>query len=129
MELRDTSEFSDKESQKELEKIYGKTVQDWEEVEFWDDVLSKEEKALNSQLEEEFIGQEQCPHLAKLDNYFFYCHKRAKLLEKQGGKLTGTGILDSAQYDSQVNHFSLQLWCMQPEERYCKCTNFMSKSV
>lgn len=129
MELRDIFEFNSSEQQKELERIYGKTVQDWEEVETWDDVVTKEEKALNSQLEAEFIWQEHCPYLAKLDNYFFYCHKRAKLLEKHGGKLTETSILGSAQYDSQVNHFSLQLWCMQPEKRHKNCINFKSQNI
>ena len=129
MELRDVIEFNDPESQKELEMIYGKTVQDWEEVETWDDVITKEEKALNSQLEEEFMGQEHCPYLAKLDNYFFYCHKRAKGLEALGEKFTEKVDLNSAQYDSQVNHFSLQLWCMQPEERHKNCINFKSQNI
>ncbi len=125
MELRDIFEFGSPKKQEELERIYGETASKWEDVQNWDDVVIKEKKALVSELEEEFRGQEQCPYLKKLDCYFYYCELRAEHLEKTGiFKITNKPEVWSAQYNSQTDHFSMQLWCMCPEERYSKCLDF-----
>lgn len=124
MELRDIFEFSNSKEQKELEELYGPTVSSWDDVESWDDVVIKEKKALFSELEEENRGKEKCPYLKKLDNYFYYCGARAKQLEGMGWEFTDKPEISSCQYNSQTDHFSMQLWCMQPEERHCKCENF-----
>jgi hypothetical protein len=129
MEARDLSGFNDPESQKELRMVYGETINRLEDVQIWDDLLSKEEKALNSELEQEFMWRGHCPHLEKLENYFFYCSKRAKCLQTLGEKITQEVDLDSAQYDSQVNHFSLQFYCMQPEEKHERCVVFKSQNI
>jgi len=129
MELRDIFEFNDPESQEELRKIYGPTPQCWEDVENWDDIVPMELKALVSELEEDCLGKETCPHLKKLDGYFYYCEKRARGLKKMGHPMTDKPVFGSAQYDAHVDHFILQLYCMCPEERFQKCTNFKSPDI
>lgn len=124
MRLRDIFEFSSPEKQEELERLYGRTVISWNDVKSWDDVVIKEKKALVSELEEENRGKERCPFLKKLDNYFYFCESKAKKLEGMGWKFTDKPEISSCQYNSQTDHFSMQLWCMQSEERYKKCIYF-----
>jgi len=128
MELRDILEFNDPEKQKELETIYGPTAQSWDDVKSWDDVVIKEQKALVSELEEACLGKETCPYLGKLDGYFYFCEKKAKGLEKMGNPMTDKPAFGSAQYNSHLDHFSLQLWCMCSEERYNKCIIYSNKA-
>ncbi|MDD5192272.1 MAG: hypothetical protein PHH54_01135 [Candidatus Nanoarchaeia archaeon] len=129
MELRDILDFNGPESQKELKKLYGEAAQSWDEVKTWDDVVIKEQKAVVSQLEEENKGKDRCPHLEKLDNYFYFCDKKAEELEKTGAKFTEKPKIFSCQYNSHVDHFSMQLWCMQPEEIHKNCINFKSQNI
>lgn len=127
MELRDVLDYGDEESQKELEAVYGPTIMRWDDIEIWDDVVTKEEKAIVSELEGELLGS-KCPHLKKLDNYFYYCEKRVKEIEKiEVYKRTYSPEFWSSQYNSKASHFSLQLWCMQPEERHSKCVIFVGE--
>lgn len=129
MKIRDIFEFLKPEKQEELEKIYGPTISSWDDVGCWDDVVMKEQKALVSELEEENIGKEKCPYLGKLDNYFYFCKKRAIGLENMGMNLTSKPEITSAQYNSHIDYSSLQLWCMKDEERYSKCMNFKNQDI
>ena len=121
MMLKDIMEFNDPEKQEELEKLYGPTISSWEDVGCWDDCVIKEQKALISDFESENPKKEQCPYLKKLDNYFYFCKKRADTLNKMGIRYTEKPEIHSCQYKSNIDHFSLQLWCMQPEEKYSRC--------
>jgi hypothetical protein len=122
MGLRDLGEFEDEESQKELEMLYGRTVKAWEDVESWDDLVIKEEKAIISDLEAGCIST--CPHLEKKDNYFYYCKAKAEAMDQEGFyAIREKPVWNSAQYQSKVDHFELQLYCMN-EERCDKCINY-----
>ena len=129
MDLKDLFEYLSQERQEELTMVYGPTVTSWGNVTSWDDVVIKEQKALVSELDVENTGKERCPHLEKLDSYFYFCKKRAICLENMGMSFTSKPGIRSAQYNSHIGHFTLQLWCMQQEERYCKCVNFKSQDI
>jgi len=129
MEVRELFEYFSPGRQEELEMVYGPTVTSWENVKNWNNVVIKEQKSLISDLDAENTGKERCPHLRKLDDYFYFCKKRADCLEKLGLIFTSVPEPNSAQYNSHVNHFTLQLWCMQQKERYCKCVDFKSQDI
>ena len=94
----------------------------WEDNLDWDDVVPFERRELLDKLIEENKGKENCPHLRQLGKRFPYCSARAVLSDHL--KFTEKPSLDSAQYHAQIDHFELQIWCMQPEECYHKCINF-----
>ena len=127
MDLRDITEFNSPERQAELVRTYGRTASSWDEVESWDDIVIKEKKALVSELISENLGNEKCPFLSKLGDYFYYCGARNKQLVKMGYKETGLPALESSQYNSQTDHFSMQIWCLQPEKQHCACVNYQNK--
>lgn len=129
MNLRDIFEFNDPEKQEELLRVYGPTIQDWDDVENWDDVVIKEQKALVSDLEGEYLGKETCPNLKRLDNYFYFCGKRCKILEKMGHSIEDKPTFDSAQYNSHVDHLIMQLYCLCSKERYQKCINLKIQNI
>ena len=124
MDLIDITGFNSPEKQEELERLYGPTVTSWGDVENWDDCIIKEEKSIVSELEEEFKGQGKCPFLDREDSYFYFCQKRAEKLEGMGLGFTEKPTLDSAQYNSKVGNFALQLWCMCGAERHKECMNY-----
>jgi hypothetical protein len=124
MSLRDITEFSSPEKQEELTRLYGPTITSWDDVEIWDDLVIKEQKALISDFDSENAGKERCPYLKKLDNYFYFCEVRARVLEKSGFNFTSKPEVSSAQYNSHIDHFVLQVWCMRQEEDYKTCEAF-----
>jgi|SRR3989344_339640 len=120
MKLKDTLSYL--KYKKELNIVYGSTITSWDKVKTWDDVVPNEKKALIDDLKDEFKEQ-GCPLLKKLDNYFYFCESRAKRIEGENIKFTDKPALNSAQYNSQPDHFSLQLLCFQ-HERHKLCIDF-----
>lgn len=113
------------ETRQELIDIYGEPAQTWDEVENWDDCVIPEEKSLTSELKEEGKGLEICPFFKVKGDHFNYCDARAQKLSKQGYALNDeVPTLNSAEYHSKLDHFSLQLWCLKDSTRYCECISY-----
>ena len=115
--------------EEELLRVYGPAIQTWGDVKSWDDLVIPQVKSLVSQLEDVFKGTEKCHHLIKRDDYFCYCMAQAKEHERMGKRFTARPTVRSAQYLAQVDHFSLQLWCMPGEDRNCECMYFKEAEV
>ena len=94
----------------------------WDDNPSWDDVVPVERRNLIDELIEKNEGKEICPHLKQLGKRFFSCGAQAILSKNY--ESTEEPTINSAEYNSQLDHFSLQLWCMEPKERYSKCVVF-----
>lgn len=109
------------EGQRELTLIYGPTLshQEWTE---WNDVPTKEDKALVSQIEEELAGCESCPYLGKRGDYFRYCKAQAQTLYTPGRPLNDkVPRITSPEFESQIDSLGeLKQYCLN-EEEYPDC--------
>ncbi|MBI3623495.1 hypothetical protein HY212_05460 [Candidatus Pacearchaeota archaeon] len=124
MELRDILGFPP-EVRRDLIRIYGPVAQTWSGVKSWDDCVIPEEKSLTSDLKEERKGCEQCPYFRVKGSHFNYCGVRAEQLFRQGYYQNDEiPSPNSAEYNAHVDHFQLQLWCLQGVDRYNNCINF-----
>ena len=94
----------------------------WKDNPSGDDVVPVERRNLIDRLKEENEGKEKCPHSRQLEEGFFYCGAKAVLSDHL--EFTEKPSIDSAQYQAQVNHLELQIWCMAPKERYSECIYF-----
>ena len=63
----------------------------------------------------------------KKDDFFCFCLARAKQALEIGYEKTEKPTLNSAQYNSRIDVISMQLWCMQDKERYCKCIEYVEE--
>ena len=127
MRLRDIIGFTP-EQQEELEKRFGKTPSSLEAVKSFDDCVIKEEKTVVSQVEEGNKGQERCPLLGKRGDYFYFCQLMAAKNIEVGDDSSEKPGFRNAIYNSKVSHLKLQIWCMRPKEKYCKCMYFKEES-
>ena len=50
------------------------------------------------------------------------------MMKNLGKEFTEKPLFNSAQYNSHLDHFSLQLWCMCNEERQNKCIIYSNKT-
>jgi len=124
--LKDITGFTPAEKEI-LDKKYGKPAGNrWEDAKCWDDLVITEERAVISEVREERKGQPQCPYLKTKGEYFCYCDARAKKLAQSGYNLgSEVPTLDSAEYHTKIDHFSLQLSCMTGPEHHQKCMDFV----
>lgn len=73
-----------------------------------------EREAFRRQLYSESEETQRCPHL-KLDG--------------GGSPMCGSPGITSGEGHLVTDHFSLQLWCLDGEERYTKCLWFRKKRL
>ncbi|MBS3071187.1 hypothetical protein J4407_02725 [Candidatus Pacearchaeota archaeon] len=93
----------------------------WEDNPSWDDCVPVERIRIIDELTNNSEEKNVCPYLNRLEQRFYYCGSKAALSNLD---FTKNPNPFSAQYNAQVDHLELQLWCMaSPEERE-KCMFF-----
>ncbi|MBU0466383.1 MAG: hypothetical protein KJ600_01925 [Nanoarchaeota archaeon] len=124
---RNIHEFNEPGRQAELERLYGPTVSSWDDVECWDDVVIKEEKAVVSHIEAERAGCDKCPYLGRKGDYFRFCGVRADRMASDAAPMRdGLPRFQSPEYNAKVSHMELQLFCLQDQDRFIKCLDFQA---
>ncbi len=99
----------------------------WEEVNKWDDVVPLERKNFNNLIISNINNvRDKCPFLDFKDTCFIYCQARSRVLQVSGiFESTIKPNYNSAEYQSQIDPYSLQLWCLQPKKDYSNCTFYI----
>lgn len=125
MKLYDVTGFSE-EQRKALVQKYGNIAFHWEDVKSWDHCVTAEEKGLTEFLIGRATQEDICPYMKTKGEHFHYCGAFADRLEREGilSKDQEIPTPNSLEYNSKIDHFSLQLYCLAGEERRNKCMEF-----
>jgi len=124
MDIRDLDFELDPEKRKELEKIYGKVSISWNTVTSWDDVITSLEKSLTIDLRVNVEGKERCPYFRVNGSHFCYCDARVHEMPDIFSREDEIPTINSAEYHSHIDHFSMQLWCLNDKSKYGKCISY-----
>ena len=90
----------------------------WDDVTRWDDVVPLERRQMNGELISRGESIDKCRHLGNRDTCFVYCKARAIQSVVAGiYEFTKEPSFNSVEYQSQIDPYSLQLWCLDPDNR------------
>lgn len=70
-----------------------------------------------------------CPFLERKGEYFYYCKVLADEFKKRGVPAEFEDPRMTSEFGAHQGIMELQLWCMQPTDRYEKCIHFIGSAA